>query len=334
MGGTIGFGTQPGVGTTFHFTIQAPLMPAPQSLPEDSLSSDDGVAPQRKGELDAEDPLASYLPLKILIVDDLSVNQKVAVKMLERLGYAPDCVADGLTALDRVQHQIVGLVLMDVQMPGMDGYETTELIRQLPSVTAEQPWIVAMTAHPNQQDRQRSLQIGMNDFLSKPILLTSLAECLVRFGRTHCPDKIPPVALPDGRQSPPVLRSPALPLLDRAMIDGIRTMAGSEANALLAELIANYREDANRCLQQLHQAIHHQNGDQIRHQAHALRSMSLNLGALSLGSLCQDLELHHARLSPEDQKTSLAEIEHLYAEVMVTLKSEIVAHPQSEHDLP
>ncbi len=324
MGGKIGFHTQPGIGTTFHFTIQAPLMPSRQH-PDGAASVDDETSTLVNGKTNSNQLLGASLPLNILVVDDLPVNQKVAVKMLQRLGYDPDCVSDGLSAFDRVQQQPYDLVLMDVQMPGMDGYEATELIRQLPSVTTEQPWIVAMTAHSNQQDRQRSLQTGMNDFLSKPILLQFLTDCLVRYGRTYHPNKMAQFSLPASDQPAQTTPDPAQSLVDREMIDSIRVMAGAEANVLLAELIANYQEDATRCLQQLHQAIHHQEESQIRHQAHALRSMSLNLGALSLGNLCQELELHYTQMSPDDQKTALAEIEHLYAEVMVALQSEVVA---------
>lgn len=322
MGGTIGFQTQPGVGTTFHFTIQAPLMLSRQH-PDGTKPVEVETSALVNGHDDSNQILGTSLPLNILVVDDLAVNQKVAVKMLQRLGYKPDCISDGLTAFDRVQQVPYDLVLMDVQMPGMDGYEATELIRHLPAVTPERPWIVAMTAHSNQQDRQRSLQAGMNDFLSKPILLQSLTDCLVRYGRIYHPDAMAQFSRPTSDQPDPSALNPDQPLLDREMINSIRAMAGEEADSLLAELIANYQEDAARCLQQLHQAIQHQEGSQIRHQAHALRSMSLNLGALSLGNLCQELELHYGPMSPNDQKTALAEIEHLYAEVMVALQSEI-----------
>lgn len=331
MGGTIDFYTQPGIGTAFYFTIPAPLIPTRQQNHGATPTSGNDASTVWNDGADSPQLLAPYLPLKILVVDDLLVNQKVVIKMLQRLGYDPDCVADGIAAVDRVQQQTYDLVLMDVQMPGMDGYETTELMRQLPSVTQEHPWIVAMTAHSNQQDRQCSLQAGMNDFLSKPILLTSLTECLMHYGRTHHREKMAQFSPPILAPTPPLSASEnqVQPLLERDMIDSIRAMAGAEADILLAELMTNYQEDATSCLQQLHQAIHQQNPDQIRAQAHALRSMSLNLGALSLGNLCQELELHHPHLSPADQQMTLAQIEQTYAQVIVVLQSEILT--QSPH---
>jgi PAS domain S-box-containing protein len=328
MGGTIGFTTHAGVGTTFYFTIKAPLVPPCQHPQPEAQCVSMPDPEQKQGWGESIPNLGQHLPLKILVVDDLAVNQKVAVKMLQRLGYAPDYVKDGITAIDHVKQQPYDVVLMDVQMPGMDGYETTELIRRLPLTTAETLWIVAMTAHSNQRDHQQSLRSGMNDFLSKPVLLDSLVDCLVRYGKAHHPDKMVLLSQTLTPTSAPMVSTPA-PLLDREILDGIRTMAGTDADTLLLELIDNFREDANHTLKQLHRAIQHREGNTIRQQAHALRSMSLNLGALALGNLCQDLELHHHKLSPSDQQTTLAAIEHLYAEVMVALKSHISmnSHP-------
>jgi PAS domain S-box-containing protein len=320
MGGTIGFTTHSGLGTSFYFTIKAPLVPASQHSQPDPQLVDVVASELKRGETDAIPKLGLHLPLKVLVVDDLAVNQKVAVKMLQRLGYEPDCVKDGIAAVDAVKQQPYDLVLMDVQMPGMDGYETTELIRRLPSTTAETPWIVAMTAHSNQQDRQQSLRIGMNDFLSKPILLEALIDGLMRYGKARHPDKMASLSQPLSPNSAPV-NSPNAPLLDGEILDGIRVMAGADADTLLTELIDNFQEDATHALKHLNRAIQQQEGDVIRHQAHALRSMGLNLGALALGNLCQELELHHHKLSPGEQQTILANIEHLYAEVIVALQS-------------
>jgi PAS domain S-box-containing protein len=329
MGGSIGLHSQTGVGTTFHFTIQAPLIPGrnPTQLPTEQRET----AAHLNADLTPPDALALHLPLRILVVDDLSVNQKVAIKMLQRLGYAPDCATNGIAAFDQVQQHPYDVVLMDIQMPGMDGYEATELIRQLPAVTADYPWIVAMTAHSNQQDQQKSLQTGMNDFLTKPLLLTALTECLMRYGRAYHPGKLEQLSFSnaDARLPQSDVEEAAQPLIDRDMIDSIRAMAGDDADSLLGELIANYQEDADHCLHQLRQAIHHRALDPIRQQAHALRSMSLNLGALTLGTLCQELELHHRQMSFPEQQATLADIEALYQQVIRALKSEIAVHPVS-----
>lgn len=319
MGGQIGVDTQLNVGTTFHFTLQVPVIPegVPRCLEHSGVDS--VAADCLTADGDGSQVLAPHLPLKILVVDDLAVNQKVALKMLQWLGYEPDCAASGMAALDLIQRQTYDLVLMDIQMPDMDGYQTAEAIRQLPQATPEHPWIVAMTAHSNLDVLRRCQQVGLNDFLSKPITLGSLTERLMRYGQTQLPDsKVQGSLAP----SPNLLCNESTqPLLDQEMIGAIREMAGDAADQLLFELIDNYREDASRCLDQLRQAVLGHNGDQIRHQAHAIRSMSLNLGALSLATLCQDLELNHARMPLADQQIALSRIEQTFAEVMAALQS-------------
>ena len=137
--------------------------------------------------LDAESPLESpQIPilkgLKILLVEDNRVNQKVALRMLERIGYQADVAGTGLEALDALDHQSYDVVLMDMQMPVMDGLEATRQIRQR-GQSSQKPWIVAMTANAMVKDKQRCLEAGMNDYLSKPIrmktLISALEQCPV-----------------------------------------------------------------------------------------------------------------------------------------------------------
>jgi CheY-like chemotaxis protein len=121
--------------------------------------------------------MSQCYPLRILLVEDNIVNQKVALRILERLGYRADTATNGLNALTTVQKQPYDLIFMDVQMPQMDGIEATRRIRQqVPA--AEQPWIVAMTAHALAGDRERYLACGMNDYISKPIGVEALAKVL------------------------------------------------------------------------------------------------------------------------------------------------------------
>ncbi|RIK47113.1 MAG: hybrid sensor histidine kinase/response regulator, partial [Chloroflexi bacterium] len=106
-------------------------------------------------------------------------NQKVALRMLERLGYAPDLASNGNQVLDALARQPYDVVLMDVQMPELDGIEATRRIRQ-DSRLEPQPYIVAMTAHAMEGDREQCLRSGMNDYVSKPVRLESLSFVLQR----------------------------------------------------------------------------------------------------------------------------------------------------------
>lgn len=121
--------------------------------------------------------IASTLPLRILVVEDNQVNQMVALRMLERMGYRADVVGNGLEVLESLKRQTYDMIFMDIQMPEMDGEETTMHIRRRNDDFA-QPLIVAMTANAFTEDRQRYLDMGMDGFISKPVRLQELADVI------------------------------------------------------------------------------------------------------------------------------------------------------------
>jgi len=110
---------------------------------------------------------------RVLLVDDNPINRKVVLLQVRKLGYEADAVADGSAAMDALQHDHYALVLMDCQMPTMDGFATTDAIRSLPSPHRHVP-IVALTAYVSSEDRRRCLEAGMNDFVAKPATLGAL----------------------------------------------------------------------------------------------------------------------------------------------------------------
>ncbi|MES2730521.1 MAG: two-component regulator propeller domain-containing protein [Bacteroidota bacterium] len=136
---------------------------------------DKAVGETEASERKLSEAFANQYPLRILIAEDNLVNQKLAVRILNKLGYQPGLASDGLQALEAVSGQEYDLVLMDVQMPVMDGLEATRIIRQK---LALQPQIVAMTANAMQGDRETCLQAGMDNYLSKPIKLGELVAIL------------------------------------------------------------------------------------------------------------------------------------------------------------
>jgi CheY-like chemotaxis protein len=123
--------------------------------------------------------MAETLPLHILLAEDNAVNQKVAVSILRRLGYQADAVANGLEVVAALQRQVYDVILMDVQMPEMDGVAATRHIRR--EFPAErQPWIIAMTANALEGDREAYLATGMDDYVSKPVRVEDLTQALQR----------------------------------------------------------------------------------------------------------------------------------------------------------
>ncbi len=130
----------------------------------------------KKLEIDPE--MSKNHPLRILLAEDNLINQKVAIRILERMGYRADIAATGLEALEALQRQSYDVVLMDVQMPDMDGVEATEQIRDI-WPKEQQPRIIAMTAHALSGDREKYLKIGMDDYISKPVRIQELVQALM-----------------------------------------------------------------------------------------------------------------------------------------------------------
>ena len=174
MGGAMSVESDgPGRGSTFRFSIVA----ATASLPAASTS-----APRTK----IDPAMAERHPLRILLADDNAVNQKLAVRLLAQMGYRPDVVSNGLEAVAAVERQPYDVVLMDVQMPELDGLDATRRIRAL-GAPHDELRIVAMTANAMQGDRALCLEAGMDDYVTKPIRVERLVEALasapVREGR-------------------------------------------------------------------------------------------------------------------------------------------------------
>jgi CheY-like chemotaxis protein len=120
--------------------------------------------------------------IRILIAEDNVINQRVALGLLHKIGAAADAVANGNEALKALETVRYDLVFMDCQMPELDGYETTELIRnKSSSVLDHNIPIIAMTAHTMQGDREKCIAAGMNDYIPKPITLDALAACLKKW---------------------------------------------------------------------------------------------------------------------------------------------------------
>ena len=129
--------------------------------------------------------MTTRCPLRILLAEDNAVNQKLALRLLSQMGYRADVAANGLEAIQAVERQTYDVVLMDVQMPEVDGLEATRQIcaRSLASdagTTAKRPRIIAMTANAMQGDREICFKAGMDDYVSKPIRIAELADALER----------------------------------------------------------------------------------------------------------------------------------------------------------
>ena len=127
--------------------------------------------------------MAKRHPLRILLAEDNQVNQKLALRILEQMGYRADVASNGIEAVESIERQTYDVILMDVQMPEMDGLDATRNIRKLADAT--QPHVIAMTANAMEGDREMCIAAGMNDYVSKPIRVNELVEALLRVERIN-----------------------------------------------------------------------------------------------------------------------------------------------------
>lgn len=254
-------------------------------------------------------PLAQSLPLRILLAEDNGVNQKLALLFLDKLGYRADVAANGLEVLEALHRQSYNVVLMDVQMPEMDGLEASRRICQEWSLE-HRPRIIAMTANAMQGDREECLDAGMDDYISKPIKLESLEQAL-----QQCQPCCQP---PCPEQSP---KSADLPAVNPQILQELQALLGDNAADLVGELIDCYLEESPKLLQTIATAVAQENPGALRLAAHTLKSSSATQGAIILADLCKELEElgHSGILAGAAVKVTQAETE--YERVKAALQS-------------
>jgi signal transduction histidine kinase len=174
MGGSLQVESQEGKGSTFHLRVTLRPVPREVQAPEERPT---GAAARAEASA-----LAARLPLRLLVADDNVVNQRVAAGLLRRFGYAPTVVGNGLEVLAALDGGAFDIVLLDVDMPLLDGYDTARRIRASWGGKPGRPRLIAMTANAMAKDRERCLEAGMDDFLSKPIHVDVLRAMLERWG--------------------------------------------------------------------------------------------------------------------------------------------------------
>jgi PAS domain S-box-containing protein len=270
------------------------VKPIKQSRLQECLTLMLGTPVTQDGRVTSPDPgyprgLPAVVPphsVRVLVAEDNIVNQKIALRQLKKLGYPADAVANGLEAVEAVSRIPYDVVLMDCQMPELDGYATSRRIRE---VEAAEPrpgrlpvYIIAMTANALEGNRETCLAAGMNDFVSKPVKLPELQAVL---RRAPLPSPRPVAAAP---------RAPAppseAPVLDPETLSSLRSLQEPGEPSMLAELIDIFLRETPATVTALEEAGAQAHPDLLKERAHSLKGTASNLGARRLARLCARLE--------------------------------------------
>jgi PAS domain S-box-containing protein len=223
--------------------------------------------------------------LRILVAEDNSINARLVLRLLERVGLKADVAENGARALAALESSGYDLVLMDVQMPEMDGLQATRAVREKEKGTGRHIPIVALTAHAIKGDRERFIAAGMDDYLSKPLHADQLYRMIAKYAPTGGP------AAPAGT-APPLLPTEGTspPILDAA---GLVSRLGGDV-ALAREALGMYLEEAPRTLVKIDEAARRGDARAVREAVHFLKGMSANVSAVALQETCREAELKAA----------------------------------------
>ena len=309
MGGSLVIESEPGIGSTFRFDVRLGVGLEGAALPRPGADLEPATEARLHGA-------------KLLVVEDNELNQRVVAELLHAAGALVTLAGDGLTALQILARQPFDLVLLDLQMPNLDGYDTARRVRSHPTL-ATLP-LVALTADARPEDQARCMSVGMNDFVSKPVdpaaLLGTVARWLpARAGEAGCAPRPAPARAPS-LDAAPALDNPTLPAppvdlsVLRALVNQDATKVARFAEAFLRNTQATVAEmtecGADRDLPGLGRL------------AHRLRSSAATVGARSLADRCRALETAALRHDPDTAWEVAATLPALVASIEAQLAAE------------
>jgi CheY-like chemotaxis protein/nitrogen-specific signal transduction histidine kinase/HPt (histidine-containing phosphotransfer) domain-containing protein len=280
--------------------------------------------------------LASRLPLRVLLCDDNAINQKVAARLFQQMGYHPDLAANGVEALAALDRQPYDLIFMDVMMPQMDGLEATRTIRQRQRDSVGFPnyqsrvIVVAMTANAMQGDREECLAAGMDDYLAKPVRPEDIRAIVERWGAM-----VGIAAQPDaaasrlGCQPQPEAAAPPAPS-EEPPVDMARLMDFTDGSAQnLRELVTLYLEQTSTQLEQLEAAVQAGQAQEVRRLAHSCAGASATCGMAKIVPLLRELE----RQGFENKLTNSAELCEQVGKEFTRIRNFLAAYQPPPADL-
>ncbi|MTV47416.1 response regulator [Heliobacillus mobilis] len=293
MGGQMGVISQEGDGSIFWFIVPFARSLAPVEGTEYAVTS---INPSESDRVAADEALPAVKTEKpILLVEDNSVNRKLVLLQLKKLGLTAHAIVNGWEAVEAFHHQPFSLILMDCQMPVMDGYEATQAIRRSEARKGGHIPIIAMTAYAMQGDRERCLKAGMDDYLSKPFVIQTLREVLERWL--------------------PMKRDEESGVIDTGLLESLRDLQEEGEPDIVADVIDIFLRDTPEKIQALHEAAQQQDIRVLTNLAHSIKSSSAGIGAVGLSACSKELELmgRQGQLDGAHEKVARIEAEYIKA---------------------
>jgi CheY-like chemotaxis protein/HPt (histidine-containing phosphotransfer) domain-containing protein len=261
-----------------------------------------------------------HLRARVLVAEDNAINQKVAVKLLERLGYLADVAANGVEAIEALSRIPYAAVLMDVQMPEMDGYEATaEIRRRQEEGQSRRTPIIAMTANAMQGDREKALEVGMDDYVPKPVKADDLEKVLERWISTANEDKASVLEAGETFVGQDSGEDP----LDRGVLASLRELQEEGEPEILSELIELFLHEVPQQLGTIREAIEKDDAPSVERIAHTLKGSSGNMGAMRMAQNCAELEDGGASGDLSRAPELLERLEEEFGRVHLALESEV-----------
>ena len=272
------------------------IKPVKQSLLYDKIASVvSGIPkeslPERVEPTTPPPPSPIMKKTRVLVAEDNVINQMVTLGQLEKLGYHADLAINGLEVLIALRKTDYGIILMDCQMPEMDGYEATRRIRAERN-PSRPPYIIAITAHAMAGDSAKCLAAGMDDYISKPVKLEELEAKLTRWENPDSQPSARESQDPTGSQTHPPAEKPAPEgrAISLERLETLKTLAPDTDGAFFIMLLETFLDSAKSDMKEIKASIDRGDYVTLRNKAHSLKGSSRNLGADAMGSMCQELE--------------------------------------------